>query len=422
MLIHARDHARHALLTLLASLVALACLAVPAWGFSDGDYVRTDNGTIYRIAGGSPLYVTYAWWTATGGGPVTEISYAQLAAFPPFPAEGTLLGASDGGVFRVAGGAPLWVSDWSAIGGPQPTVPADAWDIDNAGQPQTHLNKYPADGTLLGASDGGVYRVAGGAPLYVSDWNAIGGPQPSVPIDGWDVHHAGTLDSHLRQYPANGTFVNTSAGHVYRIAGGAPILVTSWAVFGGQRASVGIDNWDITNVANPAAHLRLVPRDGTLVKGLPSGRYWRFVHGRRVPAAPSPAAVAVDDKGLVHFRLLHSPTVPNSSLLASIYVGRRTKLASLTVFGTLAGSKLRLTCLRHCRHFSATRTSKGGKTVVRLGKRRTIERSSELELVITRPGYAGRRVIFRVSPKDASIVRIKTNCIGPVSHKQIHCH
>jgi len=70
-------------------------------------------------------------------------------------------------------------------------------------------------------SDGRTYRVAGGAPLYVMNWSAFGGPQPSV-----DVAHS--VITGMRPYPLNGTYLEgSSTGRIYVIAGGAPILLTS---------------------------------------------------------------------------------------------------------------------------------------------------------------------------------------------------
>ncbi|HEY6886967.1 MAG TPA: hypothetical protein VI300_04280, partial [Solirubrobacter sp.] len=153
---------------------------------ADGTLV-SNRGNIYRMAGGAPLYVSN--WAAIGGPqPAPVVSDAQFDALPLYPRDGTQLNASGGGVFIVAGGAPLYLSTWDAIGGPQPGIAVDEAAIQNAGgvPPWNHLRPYPADGTLLGASGGGVFVVAGGAPLYLSSWDVLGGPQPSVRVDEWD--------------------------------------------------------------------------------------------------------------------------------------------------------------------------------------------------------------------------------------------
>jgi Domain of unknown function (DUF1906) len=139
-----------------------------------------------------------------------------------------------------------------------------------------------------------VYEVVGGAPLYVSAWPQFGGPQPVTQIS------AAEFDS-LRPYPADGTFVQTTSGAVYRIAGGAPLGVSSWAVFGGVQPDVTIDQWDIDNISNPLSHLLAAPVDGTVVEGLPSDTYWTFGSGLRAATTPTAAATQVDDASLAAF-------------------------------------------------------------------------------------------------------------------------
>jgi cell wall-associated NlpC family hydrolase len=275
----------------------------------DGTQLDSSDGGVFIVAGGAPMYVSN--WAAIGGPhPGIGIDGAAIANagggvpwnhLRPYPADGTQLDASNGGVFIVAGGAPMYVSNWAAIGGPRPGVGIDGWDIEHPDNPAAHLRPYPADGTQLDSSTGGVYIVAGGAPMYVSNWAAIGGPHPGVGIDGWDIEHPDNPAAHLRPYPADGTFLNSSTGAVYRVAGGAAIPVTTWRLFGGVQPYTTIDQWDIENPSNPAAHLRPYPADGTMVEGLPSDTYWLFGGGFRSSSPASSGAVAVDDAGLAAF-------------------------------------------------------------------------------------------------------------------------
>jgi hypothetical protein len=67
-------------------------------------------------------------------------------------ADGTfIIGAQRGEVYRIAGGAPVYVSTWSAFGGQQSTMSVDVTAIDNAGGGGVwnHLNYRPADGTFI---------------------------------------------------------------------------------------------------------------------------------------------------------------------------------------------------------------------------------------------------------------------------------
>jgi Domain of unknown function (DUF1906) len=151
------------------------------------------------------------------------------------------------------------------------------------------------DGTFV-AVDGtaAVYRMAGGAPLFVSDWSTVGGAQPVTPLT------AEQFDS-LCPVPINGTFLVSSTGAIYRVAGGAPLSIPSWSLFGAVQPYISIDQWDLNNLGNPAAHLNAVPASGTLVEGLPSHKFWTFSRGRRIFSAPRGGAVVVADAGLRPF-------------------------------------------------------------------------------------------------------------------------
>ncbi len=139
-----------------------------------------------------------------------------------------------------------------------------------------------------------IYRIAGGAPLLVSDWSAFGGPQPT------EVISQQQFDA-LNPVPASGTFLQTSAGGLYRVAGGAPLAFSSWSVFGGVQPSVAVDSWDLENASDPDAHLNPTPADGTIVEGLPSHAYWMFRGGALTEAAVNPFATQVDDTALAPY-------------------------------------------------------------------------------------------------------------------------
>ena len=281
---------------------------------ADGTQLDASSGGVFIVAGGAPLYLSS--WSAIGG-PQPGVAVDQwdientsnpAAHLRPYPEDGTFLDASGGGVFIVAGGAPLYLSSWSAVGGPKPGVRVDQWDIENVSNPAAHLNAVPVNGTLISSTATGmVYEIAGGAPLYVNSWAAIGGARPAVSIDQWDLDNITNPAAHLNPYPADGTFLNTSTGHVYRVAGGAPFAVSNWSVFGGVQPYVTVDEWDIENISNPAAHLNVTPVNGTLVEGLPSETYWSFNEGLRSQVSTTAGATTIDDSGLAAFPELQLP-------------------------------------------------------------------------------------------------------------------
>jgi hypothetical protein len=126
---------------------------------------------------------------------------------------------------------------------------------------------------------GTIYVFAGGAPLYVSDWNHLGGPKPYTTIDSAAIDNAGSGGSwsHVRVTPADGTIVRASgtptAGAVYVFAGGAPIYVVDWAHVGGSRAYTTVDGTALDNAGAGGAwnHVRATPADGTAVYAVNAG-------------------------------------------------------------------------------------------------------------------------------------------------------
>ncbi len=163
------------------------------------------------------------------------------------------------------------------------------------------------DGTFVTeAGEPYVYRIAGGAPTYVSSWAPFGGPQAvqTLTPDAFDS---------LPQYPASGTFVETTGAQVYRIVGGAPIAVSSLALFADPPPvpDTTIDEWDVQNTSSCLSHLQAAPADGTVVEGLPADDYWSFTSGVRTVAAPTPTAITVDDLGLASFAV--ATTIPGGA-------------------------------------------------------------------------------------------------------------
>lgn len=213
---------------------------------------------------------------AAGGALFPDGTFVQVAGSPYF--------------YEIAGGAPLLVSDWSAVGGVQ------AYTVITP-QQFAALNPVPANGTFLQTASGTVYRVAGGAPMYVTNPALFGAIAP-VRVDQWNIDNVGNPLSHLNAVPANGTFLTTTTGLTYRVAGGALFGVSRWSIFGGVQRAVLIDSWDVGNIFNPLARLTFKPFNGTVVEGLPSKAFWVFKAGKRRLTSNGAGAVGVDDRSL----------------------------------------------------------------------------------------------------------------------------
>lgn len=134
-----------------------------------------------------------------------------------------------------------------------------------------------------------VYRIVGGAPVLVKHLEDIGGPQPVRQISRRRFQG-------LRAVPAGGSLVYTATGATYRIAGGFPFVLNRP---GNRRAGAQlIDVWDINHLRDPEVHLHAVPSNGTVIRAAPSGGLWAFENGQRFPARHSAEAIPVPDTDL----------------------------------------------------------------------------------------------------------------------------
>ena len=180
-----------------AAATSAATVAVPlastqsSWPPAEGTLVRmNETGEVYRIAGGAPLYISS--WTSLGTGaqPTRAVSAAQLGTLSTYPRNGTFVRSYPSArVFRIAHGAPIYVSSWAAVGGSAPTASiSDATIAAAGGSSQwSHLRAVPADGFLRDILTAKVYRVADGHAYYVPSWSPYGSPQPVVFVDGLSI-------------------------------------------------------------------------------------------------------------------------------------------------------------------------------------------------------------------------------------------
>jgi hypothetical protein len=255
----------------------------------NGTFLRAGT-TIYRVAGGAPLRV-YSWSSVGGTHPVTIVDPAAITNagsggtwnhLLAYPINGTFLRTGTT-IYRVAGGAPLRVYSWSSVGGPHPVTIVDPTAISHAGEAGwTHLTAVPINGTFLRTGTT-IYRVAGGAPLRVYSWATVGGPHPVTIVDPTAISHAGEAGwTHLNAVPTNGTYLRAGSA-IYRVAGGAPLYVTNWTPLGGPQRNTIVDPTAISHAGQPGwTHLRWTPATGTFLQGLPGKLYYRVSNGKAV--------------------------------------------------------------------------------------------------------------------------------------------
>ena len=172
----------------------------------NGTFVRgREDGAVYRLVGGAPLWVST--WTAFGGTRATHLmSTATIASLPRYPKNGTYLrGAQRREMYVVAGGAPVFVSAWANVGGLHAYTTVDQNAIDRAGSGgrYNHLSYRPVDGSYLrGTTSKRVYQMKGGVAYLVRSWTQVGGTKPTTAVDQVAIDKAGTTSpirwTHIR--------------------------------------------------------------------------------------------------------------------------------------------------------------------------------------------------------------------------------
>lgn len=188
----------------------------------DGDFVRYE-GRVYRIAGGAPIAVT-SWQDVGGREQARKLNNDEFAALAVQPEDGTFLrtyGTKE--TYVVVGGAPVFVPRGTLD--VKDAVTVDPAAVDEAGA-NSSLNDTPADGTMVRTDRGERYVFAGGAPIHVTDeWFAALRPKPkavTVAQEAIDLAGGFRAWSHVRAYPADGTWLKVEA-EVYQVTSGVPV-------------------------------------------------------------------------------------------------------------------------------------------------------------------------------------------------------
>lgn len=173
---------------------------------------------MFIIEGGSPLLVFDCAQLAGCKGAilVSQRALHRLERVYPAPRDGTFLrSAQTGSVFRIAGGAPLPVSDCAPLAGCKGTILVAQREI------RRLERKYPApfDGTFLrAAGTSNVFEFLGGAPLRIVDFREIPGWRNYVLVN----QSAITRALRIRSFPRDGTYLFTvDTSHAYVVSGHA---------------------------------------------------------------------------------------------------------------------------------------------------------------------------------------------------------
>jgi hypothetical protein len=252
-----------------------------------------------------------------------------------------------GFVYRMAGGAPLYVSSWAVFGGVQKYKTLTTAEFDG-------LKQYPANGTAVYAASGPTkgtgYVFAGGAPLVVTNWKNVGSPQiTGVDPAVLDTYATTGAYSHVLQYPENGTAVymesGASKGTGFVFAGGAPLVVTNWKNVGSPPVT-GVDPAALENYATtgPFSHVQQYPANGTAVymeSGTSKGSGFVFAGGAPLYVAnwkhvDSPKITGVDPAALENYATTgpfsHVQQYPTNGTFLTTMAGATYRVAGAYAF------------------------------------------------------------------------------------------
>ncbi len=403
-----------------AALHTTSALAAPV---ADGGLIRTPDGAVYRVVGGAPLWISSCAYSNKCAG---VVDVKDLSGYKQFPVDNAVVrNVTDGGYYRFAGGAPLLVRCDIGAGCMNPTT-IDTKTFSQLGRPNAtvavHLRSVPANSTTVrNADDGRIYRFAGGAPLPIAACSCT-----PILIDGRTFALAGTATPslpHLAALPADATFL-LAAPTYYRVAGGAAVRLTNCAAIGGCAGPVAVDPATISGLGG--GRLLAVPKDGTVLRGLPSNHLWEIDGGYRRQTFVNVAGISVDDGAIA---AIPTPPVPQAPpppppapapapfvpTISNSYrvTGSRTRFTALTVRGLPAGSKVKISCKGHgCPFRSHIYVPKASalKTPASI-KRARFHSRAVLTVTAIAPTGAVKIVNFRMRTRKAPVRTIR--CAAP---------
>jgi hypothetical protein len=150
-----------------------------------------------------------------------------------------VVAGQNGRVYKMVDGAPVYVTTWSAFNGGQPYTVVDQRAIDNAGGSGVwrFVAKHIDDGwAIRGSRSGQAFLMAGGASVYVATPSLLGDGQVGITaadVDGSTIGNGdgGAPFDNLLYTPRDGTYLDAysdaTGDSYYRVSTGVPARVDS---------------------------------------------------------------------------------------------------------------------------------------------------------------------------------------------------
>jgi cutinase len=235
----------------------------------NGTVVQTcDTGRVYKMVGGAPLWMTTCAGDMCAGNTV-KVTQGIVNAGRAYPWDGATIRDEAGGIFKFVGGAPIHLASCNVGCGSPIPVPAGTIQLTDPGN---HMRQNPVDGATAIDDAGGIFKFAGGAPIHLATCDpGCGNP---VPINAWSV---GVLD-HMNPVPADSATVIDEQGGIFKFVGGAPIHLATCSVGCGN--PVPITTWSIWALE----HMHPFPADGATARD-EAGGIFKFVGGAPIHLA-----------------------------------------------------------------------------------------------------------------------------------------
>jgi hypothetical protein len=408
----------------IASLAGYA--AYPRDGVTIRNYVPAARGAVYRFAGGAPLWLGIC----DARSPCPEqyqvdyesLNPARFSHARQYPLDGTVVrNVDDNAFYRFAGGAPL-VTRCSTGAGCVGAPTIDNGTIEHNGTngiTVPHLRQLPPDGTTLrNLDDGSYWRVAGGAPLRLGGCGGCA----AVDIDNQTLELNGTATAsmpHLRSAPPDGTYLTTGA-RTFRVAGGAAIQLADCGPLGGCPGAVPIDDGTISGLGG--GRLAATPKDGTVLRGLPSKQLWEIIGGKRRQTFANVAGVIDVDDGAIAAIPVDSTQVAVPILTPAftpLITGRynlkrhRTRFTALSVRNLPTGAKVVITCTgkhKGCPYKKKTykKFTKGRVDAIKPFRKARLKAKAVVRVTVT--SAAGERKITKWTMRATKLPKRSDSC------------